>query len=307
MENLRRINLQRGVPGVFENTLSHNETLARMLAKLNEQTEVINDLIEEVEAMAGGTGSSVVVEDNLTSDSAVNALSAKQGKVLKEAVDGKQASGTYSTDIHDNIEALDLVSGTNTGDQNLSGLAAAADLAKRSTRIKEYEVTTTGITAITFSDLDINADGDIYEIEIAGINYVTNDALAEYNAPITYRMYVNADETETNYSSGATTVTNNASIGNLTPCTHSLQNIKLAMTRYIDSGIDDIRAVAQNIAFGRTGAGSGNFTGSAGFRWQYNPEVANINAITFKPFATGYSYTEFPLHTKIRVYKLGVL
>ena len=38
--------------------------------------------------------------------------------------------GTYSTDIHANIIALDAVTGTNTGDQNLSGLFALNPLTK---------------------------------------------------------------------------------------------------------------------------------------------------------------------------------
>lgn len=42
-------------------------------------------------------------------------------KLVKDALDGKQPVGTYSTDIHSNITALNAVSGVNTGDQDLSG------------------------------------------------------------------------------------------------------------------------------------------------------------------------------------------
>ena len=107
MNNLRRLNLQKVIPGVFDDSLSHNETLARMLAKLNEQTGVINDLIEEIEGLEGG--GSVVVEDVLTSDSIVNALSAKQGKVLKGMVDDKvdkvTGKGLSANDFTDTLKS----------------------------------------------------------------------------------------------------------------------------------------------------------------------------------------------------------
>ena len=38
------------------------------------------------------------------------------------ALNGKQAAGTYSTDIHSNITALNAVSGTNTGDETLTSI-----------------------------------------------------------------------------------------------------------------------------------------------------------------------------------------
>ena len=40
----------------------------------------------------------------------------------QSALNGKQASGTYSTDIHGNISALNAVSGTNSGDETLTSI-----------------------------------------------------------------------------------------------------------------------------------------------------------------------------------------
>lgn len=48
MSSIERLDIiiQSVIPAVFDDSLSHNETLAKVVAKVNEQTEVINDLVE---------------------------------------------------------------------------------------------------------------------------------------------------------------------------------------------------------------------------------------------------------------------
>lgn len=59
---------------------------------------------------------------------AVKSVNGQYGIVSLDYSDvGAQVAGTYSTDIHTNITALDLVSGTNTGDQDMSILAPKVD------------------------------------------------------------------------------------------------------------------------------------------------------------------------------------
>ena len=54
------------------------------------------------------------VADSISND--VTTIAPSQNAVF-DALAGKQPSGTYSTDIHDNITALNAVSGSNTGDE----------------------------------------------------------------------------------------------------------------------------------------------------------------------------------------------
>lgn len=85
--------------------------------KVNQLETYDGSVTVNVADLAGGGGSTVVVEDNLASTSAVNALSANQGRVLKELADTKQATLVSGT----NIKTINGVSVLGAGDLVISG------------------------------------------------------------------------------------------------------------------------------------------------------------------------------------------
>jgi len=55
MATIERLDIviQSVIPAVFDDSLTHNETLAKMVDTINQQTVVINDLTARVEALEG--------------------------------------------------------------------------------------------------------------------------------------------------------------------------------------------------------------------------------------------------------------
>lgn len=105
---------QRGHIEQAEGAFAKLAALSSKIGDLaNLETEEKDNLVEAInEAKHSGGGSSVNVVDNLTSDSATDALSAKQGKALKSLVDGK---ATDTAVLH------------KTGDESASGKKTFTD------------------------------------------------------------------------------------------------------------------------------------------------------------------------------------
>lgn len=73
---------------------------------------------------------------------------------------GKQAAGTYSTDIHSNITALNAVSGTNTGDNAVNSLYSGLATSKQDTLVSGTNIKTiNGSSVLGSGDLTISAGG----------------------------------------------------------------------------------------------------------------------------------------------------
>ena len=90
--------------------------------KVDGTTITITD--EVISAVTGGSGD-VTGPTGATADN-IAVFDGLTGKVIKDSgkkLSDYQVAGTYSTDIHSNITALNAVSGSNTGDQDLSSYA----------------------------------------------------------------------------------------------------------------------------------------------------------------------------------------
>lgn len=78
----------------------------------------------------------------------------------QSALNGKQASGTYSTDIHGNISALNSVSGINTGDETLTSiktkLGAASSVSDGYLRYQDFALLHTPTTVTASNGLSIS-------------------------------------------------------------------------------------------------------------------------------------------------------
>jgi len=84
-------------------------------------------------------------------------------KLVKDSLDGKQVIGTYSTDIHSNITALNTVSGTNTGDNATNTQYSGLVTSKQNTLISGTNIKTiNGVTVLGSGDITIaGAGGDV--------------------------------------------------------------------------------------------------------------------------------------------------
>ena len=140
-------------------------------------------------------GSAVVVEDNLTSQSRVNALSANQGRVLKGLVDDK-ASTTDLTNLETKL--TQLINGSKvTVENNLTSTSTVNALSANQGRIlKDLVDAASGGTSVVVEDkltstskdnaLSANQgrvlDEKISKISIFGIGYIV-DSFNAYNKP----------------------------------------------------------------------------------------------------------------------------
>lgn len=121
-----------------------------------------SDLSEEVKTkLNSGGGSSINVVDNLTSDSATDALSAKQGKVLKGLVDGKYSKPSTG------IPKGDLESSVQTS-------LGKADTALQKNQIKYQEVD----KAINLGDDSSVYDDDLFDPYLVEQFYVDGKAVS---------------------------------------------------------------------------------------------------------------------------------
>lgn len=84
-------------------------------------------------------------------------------KLVKDSLDAKQTAGTYSTDIHSNITALDAVSGTNTGDNATNTQYSGLATSKQDTLVSGTTIKTiNGISVLGSGDIPISgAGGDV--------------------------------------------------------------------------------------------------------------------------------------------------
>ena len=140
-------------------------------------------------------GSAVVVEDNLTSQSRVNALSANQGRVLKELVDGK-ASTTDLTNLETKLIQLINNSTVDVIDNLTSTSTTSALSANQGRILKDLVDAASGGTSVVVEDkltstskdnaLSANQgrvlDEKISKLNIFGIGY-TVDSFNAYNKP----------------------------------------------------------------------------------------------------------------------------
>jgi hypothetical protein len=175
----------------------------------------------------------------------------------------------------------------------IGDLATNVNLNKSAGLVASYEVTTTGISQVDFTGLDILADGGKYEVIISGF-FGYDNSYAPY-------MYVNADYTETNYKNGLTSsVASNARVG-------GTSNLIIGNFLY-DYLLNLSKPSIAPVAVGTSCGYSSDFFFGSTIRWTYVPSTkpTNITSLHFKAYHVEQTtFDDFPVGIKIAIYKKG--
>lgn len=195
----------------------------------------------------------------------------------------KGADDNFVTD--DEKTVIGNTSGTNTGDQDLSGYETIAKSPNEVARV----VVSGAVAAVDFSGLDLLGDGGIYMINVFGANTATK----------TLSMLCNdasgvIDTTTTNYYNYSTASSNNPYVGNV-----GQQNT--AITIFLKMAAENTRPSANTSSTHRTNTTIG---GSYTFNWTYYAAtIPNLTKLRFilsdgSNMTTGLTFA---------IHKLGVL
>lgn len=191
--------------------------------------------------------------------------------------------------MHNNLAG---VQGGTTNEYYHLSSAEYASLPKKGTKVQE--LTASGTAAfLTFSNLDILADGGLYEIIAVAENW---SGAGDNNASI--RMYINGDTTEANYGNSPTTaIQANANVFTVYAyASYATLQLGLFASSRIPKLFSRFWGVTAVPAF----------SGIGQFQWYYKPSVlpTNITSLTFK-YSDGT--TNLPASLKIEIWKRGTL
>ena len=192
------------------------------------------------------------IQDNLTSDSATDSLSAKQGKVLKGLIDGKQAAGSYASASHKQAytssELTDYTSDGNTMGVTPAGVKKAISLFEpKSHTHSKSEITdfptipSVGSGTITINQggtkkgsFTVNQSGNT-TIELTDSNTTYNDATTTDHGLMTAAMVTKLN----GIAAGATAVSDStvSGWGYKKTDTNTVTNVGTSSSNYTNGNI----------------------------------------------------------------------